>query len=249
VIILGAGTIGTELASSLVGAGCAVTLLDQADRPLDRFLAGHLGDAASQWIRQADVDLRLRTKVEGISRKRDSWTVAADSGPIEADLVVSALGARPVIGWLAGSGLDLLNGVRCNSHGTALDEAGRPVANVHAIGDVAAWARAKGGWRRFEDWTTAQRQGRHLARCLTGQCPVAPVDHEPAYFWTHQFGRRIQVLGTPERDARLVQNIDDPDREAAFYTLDGDRGPVAWIAVNSPREFALATRQLSAAPR
>ena len=243
VVILGAGTIGTELASSLVEAGCAVTIVDQADRPLDRFLGGHLGDSAAKWIRDAGVALHLGSPVVDIARQGDRWSVSAGSRQLSGDMVVSAVGIRPATLWLAGSGLDLADGIRCDSDGTALDTSGRPVRNVHAIGDVSAWSAAGTGPRRYENWTTAQQQGRHLARHVLGLSPVQPVGRERHYFWSHQFGRRIQVLGTPERDAALVQHADEPARKAGFYTLERDSQTVAWIAINTPREFATAMRK------
>ncbi|HET6500307.1 MAG TPA: FAD-dependent oxidoreductase [Amycolatopsis sp.] len=242
VIILGAGTIGTELASSLVDAGCAATIVDLADRPLDRFLGGHLGDASADWIRRAGVDLRLGTRVEDIAREGGSWLASTSSGPVSGDLVVSAIGTRPATEWLAGSGLDVADGVRCDSDGTAVDTSGRPVPTVHAIGDVSAWNTVDNERQSFQDWTTARRQGRHLARHLLGLHPAQPAGHEPHYFWSHQFGRRIQVLGIPHRDAILVQHVDEPARRAAFYRLERDSETVAWIAVNTPREFAKAMR-------
>ncbi|MER5221040.1 NAD(P)/FAD-dependent oxidoreductase [Streptomyces flaveus] len=244
VVILGAGTIGTELASSLSDIGCAVTVVDLADRPLDRFLGGHLGAEAAKWIREAGVRLSLGSRVEGITRTDDGgWSVATDSGPFTGDLVVSAVGTRPAVQWLAESGLDTADGIRCDGDGTALDTASRPVPNVHAIGDVSAWDADGTGPRRQEDWTTAQRQGRHLARRLLGLEPTEDVGRHLRYFWSHQFGRRIQVLGTPERDATLVHQVDVPERRAGFYTLERDGDTVAWIAVNTPKEFALAMRK------
>lgn len=242
VVVLGAGTIGTELASSLVESECRVTVVDLADRPLDRFLAGHLGAEAAGWIREAGVSLHLGTRVTGIAGHDGAWLVSTDSGDLVAEQVISAVGTRPVTDWLAGSGLDVADGVRCDGDGTALDTAGRAVAQVHAIGDVSAWAVAGGPPRRREDWTSAQRQGRHVARHLLGfdADPVAARERE--YLWTQQFDRRIQVLGVPERDANLVQHLDEPARRAASYTVERDGDTLAWITVNAPREFARAMR-------
>jgi len=114
---------------------------------------------------------------------------------------------------------------------------------VYAIGDVASWTTRDGERRRREDWTSAQRQGRQVARRLLGLAPLPVVGGDLDYFWSEQFGRRIQVLGTPARDGRLVQQSADPDRESAFYTVERDGRTVAWISVNAPREFALAIRQ------
>ncbi|WP_190813262.1 NAD(P)/FAD-dependent oxidoreductase [Saccharopolyspora pogona] len=242
IVILGAGTIGTELASSLTLAGAQVSLVDLTDNPLDRFLCGHLGAEAAAWIRDAGVSLHLGSRVEGVLKQSGGWRVVTDSAELSADLVVSAVGTRPATAWLAGSGLDVADGVRCDDEGTVLDTSGSPVSGVRAIGDVSAWGLIGAGARRCEDWTNAQRQGRSVARALLGKNPVH-MDAEPAYFWSHQFGRKIQVLGHPDREATLVQHVDEPHRKAAFYTLERGAETVAWIAINTPREFAMAMRK------
>lgn len=243
VVILGAGTVGTELASSLSLAGAALTLVDLADRPLDRFLGGHLGDEAAAWIRDGGVDLRLRTPVTAIRHAGDAWEVETGTDSIPADLVVSAVGTRPAMSWLDHSGLALGDGVLCDADGRALGPDGQVTKRVYAIGDVASWATAEGERRRREDWTSAQRQGRYVARRLLGLDPLVTLDAERDYFWSNQFGRRLQVLGTPLREGTLVQQVDDPDRKAAFFTVEKNGEIVAWISINRPREFALAMRQ------
>lgn len=241
-VVLGAGTIGTEIASTLKEAGGAVTLIDLADRPLDRFFAGHLGDIAERWIREGGVDLLLRTRVESVSAEGDAYTVLTDTSvALRADVVISAVGTRPAVKWLKDSGLDLVNGVQCTTDGAAVTRTAEVLPNVHAIGDVANWATRNGASRRREDWTSAQRQGRHVARQLVGLPGLQPLD-ERDYFWSHQFGRRIQVLGTPRRDAHLVTRSEAPARNASFHTLEVEGDPVAWISINSPRDFAFAMR-------
>jgi 3-phenylpropionate/trans-cinnamate dioxygenase ferredoxin reductase subunit len=242
VVILGAGTVGTELASSMSAAGAEVCLIDLAERPLDRFLAGHLGVEAADWIQDAGVDLRLGTRVAGIESSGDHWLVATDRGIVTGDVVACAVGTRPAVGWLDGSGVALGDGVLCDRDGQVLAVSGETIAGVHAIGDVASWSSYDGSRRRREDWTSAQRQGRHVAQVLSGQ-PADDLAVERDYFWSTQFGRRIQVLGTPVRDGILVQQVADPERNAAFYTVEQHDVTVAWISINRPREFALAMRQ------
>lgn len=243
IAILGAGTIGTELASSATDVGAQVTLIDPAPQPLQRFLGCHLGGEAAAWIRDGGVNLLLNTAAGAVEKAGDDrWIVVTGKGDVEANLVVSAIGTRPCVSWLRGSGLDISKGISCDRDGTALDSGGKPVPRIHAIGDVAAWADEDGIPRRHEDWTTAQRQGRQLARTLLGSGAVQPPDRERDYFWTHQFGRRVQILGTPAADGRLVTQMTNPGRKASFHAIERDGQTVAWISINAPREFALAMR-------
>lgn len=241
VVILGAGTIGTELASSLVDRGCDVSLVDLADCPLDRFLAGHLSLEVRRWIEEAGVSLHLGTRVHGVREDGNRLAVLTDSGSIAGDLVVSAVGVRPNTDWLVDAGLDVGDGLRCDVRGVVLDVDGQPMPGLYACGDVASWPSPDGVVRRREDWTSAQRQGRRVARHILGGAPASETELD--YFWSHQFGRRIQVLGIPDRSASLVHHVNEPQRGRLFCTLEKDAGTVAWIAVNSPKEFALAMRK------
>lgn len=248
-VILGAGTVGTEVASSLSAAGVAVTVVEPAPRPLDRLLAGHLGEWTAAWIRDGGVELLLGTRMERVVRDARGFTVHTDNcGALHADVVVSAVGARPNIGWLEGSGVAVGDGVQCDADGAVRTRDGRIRPDVHAVGDVAAWTERDGTALRREDWTSAQRQGRHVAGLITGFPHPGRCD-EPDYFWSHQFGRRLQILGRPTRDAQLTTSMHAPTRNASFHTLTVADTPVAWIAVNAPREFALATREALRQPR
>ena len=242
VAILGAGTIGTELASSLSALGCEAFIIDQASRPLDRFFAGHLGEQAASWISDAGVDLWLSTEVASVARAEKGFEILSSTGEsFCSDVVVSAVGVRPATQWLEGTCLELASGVRCDADGRALDSRGEVVSGIYAVGDVANWARSDGTFKRREDWTTAQRRGRHVSQMLFGREPL-PISREPDYFWTHQFNRRVQVLGEPSRTAALVTQSTTPERNAAFYSMEEDGGPVCWVAINAPREFAMAMR-------
>lgn len=244
VAIIGAGAIGTELASSLNRASCHVDLIDLAPQPLQRMFAGHLGDEASAWIRESGVELHLGWPLLELRRNGATWVVATETSRVSADLVVSAVGVRPEVGWLESAGLDCPDGVRCDNEGTVLSRSGEPIPWLHAVGDVAAWRGTDGAFRRHEDWTSAQRQARRVALRTLGLQDLPGDDDGLPYFWTQQFGRRIQILGAPDPHGRLTQLSANPDRQAAFYSVEGAAGDTtAWVAINEPRMFALALRE------
>lgn len=245
VAILGAGTIGTELASSAHAAGAEVSVIDLADRPLNRFLGGHLGAEVVDWMRKDGIALFLGHRVASVQRDKLGWQITMDRSALRADVVVSAVGTRPNVAWLHGSRIDTKNGVHCDGQGRALDQAGQPIGGVYAIGDVAVWPDGHGGARRREDWTNAQRQGRETARALMGLAPLAKADRD--YYWTQQFGRKVQILGDPHAGDELVTQMRNEARSASFHVVMSRGEPVAWIAVNAPREFAMAMRDAALA--
>lgn len=239
VIVIGAGTVGTELASTLAEAGARVTLVGRGRQPLARFFGGHLGTEAAAWIRGAGVDLRLGERIEKIVRRDGRWRVSVGSEELTSDMIVSAIGVRPNTDWLSGSGLHIADGVLCDSHGTALNESGQAVMGVHAVGDVARW-QGPGGARRREDWTSARRQGITVANAILGREPGESEKAKHDYFWTHQFGRRIQVLGNIDPNGELVLHVERPEHSSSFYTVENSDGTRAYISINSPQEFVLA---------
>jgi len=117
--------------------------------------------------------------------------VLADGSRLEADVVVVRIGGRPDLCWLADTGLDLTDGVRCDASGRVLGLDG-----VWALGDMASWADAETGVRhRFEHWASTSDQAGVVARAIVGA--EAPPSSVP-YVWSDQFGLKIQMIGRPD---------------------------------------------------
>lgn len=165
-----------------------------------------------------------------------------DGRRLAADTVVVGVGARPCTDWLAGSGLDLADGVRC-------DAAGRTnVPGVVAVGDCAAWYEpAIGAHRRVEHWTGArERPAAAVAALLCGGRGV-PQAPRPPYFWSDQYGTRIQFAGhCAHADSVTVEEGAAADRSfLAVYRSAGR--PVAVLGLDRPRPFTRWRRRLAGA--
>jgi 3-phenylpropionate/trans-cinnamate dioxygenase ferredoxin reductase subunit len=73
---------------------------------------------------------------------------------------------------------------------------------VWAVGDVAAWLDPTHGDRhRHEHWTSAGDQAATVARDILGERPPPPA---VPYFWSDQFGLKIQLFGRPEHADTLL---------------------------------------------
>jgi NADPH-dependent 2,4-dienoyl-CoA reductase/sulfur reductase-like enzyme len=113
--------------------------------------------------------------------------VATDEGTvIEADIVVTAVGDVPNVGWLATSGL-LRNGT------LEADARGRVRPGIVAVGDVAAFPTRR-GVRRVPLWTSAIDQSKVAAAALL-RGDEAPALCLRPYFWTEQFGISLKAAG------------------------------------------------------
>jgi NADPH-dependent 2,4-dienoyl-CoA reductase/sulfur reductase-like enzyme len=118
---------------------------------------------------------------------------------VEADVGVVGIGGVPKLGWMGGSSAGATAGA-----GLACGPTGRVegLPGVWAVGDVAAWSDPIHGDRhRHEHWTSAGDQAATVARDILGERPPPP---RVPYFWSDQFGLKIQLLGRPEHTDTLL---------------------------------------------
>jgi 3-phenylpropionate/trans-cinnamate dioxygenase ferredoxin reductase component len=202
VAVVGAGFIGTEVASAARQRGLPVTVVDLSPTPLAAQL-GPLGARALVDLhRDQGVDFRLGRRVTGLAgHERVSAVLLDDGSRIEADVVVVGIGVRPDTDWLTGTGLDVRRGLPADATGAT------PLPDVWAVGDVAAWPAAAGGPARpVEHWTSAVEQAAVVSANLL-RTPEERRQHEPVpYVWTDHYGIKVQQVGEhhPGDDARLV---------------------------------------------
>jgi NADPH-dependent 2,4-dienoyl-CoA reductase/sulfur reductase-like enzyme len=237
VVVVGAGFIGSEVASSCRALGVAVTVVDPLSHPLAA-LGPMVGEACAGLQREHGVDLRLGCTVQGVEgRERVERVRLSDGTTVEADVVVAGIGVTPATKWLEGSGLLLDDGVVCDE---TLAVTGCEA--IVAAGDVARWPhRLFDGRRvRLEHWTNAVEQGGAAANTLLAGVgagePFAPVPS----MWTDQFGVRIQSVGLPlfADEAILLQGSVEARR---FLVVYSERGRVVGaVGFNMPRAVAAA---------
>ena len=232
--IVGAGWIGAELATAAAARGCRVTVLEAAAAPLAAALGAVVGAQTAGWYAAAGVELRLRQPVESV---QPGGLALAGGGWLAADEVVTAVGVRPAVGWLEGSGIALDNGVAADEHLRA------SVPGVFAVGDcMAFWSLRYRRRLRFEHWDVALRAPAVAAANLMG----AADTYDPVpYFWSEQFGRMMQYVGFHGGADRMVLRGDPAGPRWAACWLAGDL-LVALLTVDSPRDLAQGRRLIEA---
>ncbi|MGW5443764.1 NAD(P)/FAD-dependent oxidoreductase [Streptomyces asiaticus] len=244
-VVIGAGFIGAEVASSCAALGLGVTVVEAAPLPLVPQLGEEMARVCAGLHTRGGATLLCGTGVAGLrGTGRVTGVELADGRVLPADVVVVGVGVRPVTEWLEGSGLALDDGVRCDAGCvTALP-------NVVAVGDVARLDQP-GTARtvRAEHWTSGMLQGAVAARNLLAGSTVERFDALP-YFWSDQYGARIQYAGRRESGdtVRIVEG--DPAEDGGFLAVYERNGiPTAALGVDRPRPFMRLRRELARAPQ
>ncbi|MFC8435621.1 NAD(P)/FAD-dependent oxidoreductase [Streptomyces sp. NPDC057253] len=238
IVVVGAGWIGAEFATAAREAGCAVTVVEAADRPLAGALPAEVAAPMTSWYADAGADLRTHARVV---RVEPGEVVLDDGSRVAAGAVVVGIGARPATAWLAGSGIEL------GAHGEVVaDERLRTSApDVHAVGDCASFPSGRYGERLMvHHWDNALQGPRTVAAAILGETS-AVYDPVP-YFWSEQFGRFVQYAGHhASADTTLWRG--DPSGPAWSVCWLRENRLVALLAVGRPRDLAQGRRLIEAA--
>ncbi len=233
VVVVGAGFIGSEVASACRSLGREVTVLEAMSVPLERAVGTEMGGVLGGLHAAHGVDLRLGAGVDGIEGvEKVEGVRLTDGTTIEADLVVVGIGVRPATDWLEGSGLVVDNGVVCDEFCRAMTSAGA-AEGIVAAGDVARWFNPFfGEHMRVEHWTNAVEQADAAARTLLGG-PTEAYAPIP-YFWSDQYGQRIRFVGHASGGETIEVAEGSVDEMKFVATYEREGRLVAALTVNLP---------------
>jgi NADPH-dependent 2,4-dienoyl-CoA reductase/sulfur reductase-like enzyme len=139
-VVIGAGFIGSEVASTCSDLGCEVTVIETLPVPLAPTLGVVVGGALGALHGRHGVALKTNTSVESVARGPDGVTEVelTDGTTLAADVVVAGIGVVPEVSWLEGSGLTLENGVVCDA-GLFAAHGGSPSAASRSGSSTGRW--------------------------------------------------------------------------------------------------------------
>ncbi|WP_443046811.1 NAD(P)/FAD-dependent oxidoreductase [Streptomyces sp. NBC_00247] len=241
VVVVGAGWIGAEFATAARAAGCAVTVVEAAARPLAGVLPAEVAAPMADWYARGGATLLTGVRVD---RVETGAVVLADGRRLPAGAVVVGIGARPATDWLAGSGIAL------GADGSVTADAALRTSapGVYAVGDCASYPSARYGARLLvHHWDNALQGPRTVAAGIAGPAAGggAPEPYDPVpYFWSEQFGRFVQYAGHHADADTLLWRGDPADGEWTVLWLR-DGALVALLAVGRPRDLTQGRRLLA----
>ncbi len=231
--IVGGGYIGLEVAAVAVTAGLKVTVLEAADRVLQRVAAPQISDYYAQLHRSHGVEIREHALVSGFDGNGAVQSVRCGDERVAADLVIVGIGIEPNIELAAAAGLDCDDGI-------VVDAACRTShADVFAAGDCTNHPNPVLQRRlRLESVPNALDQARVAAANMLGGDEIH--DSVP-WFWSDQYGLKLQMVGfAADGDTQVLRGDMQSNKFALFHLRDGCI--VAVDAVNNPREFMTGKR-------
>lgn len=217
VVIVGSGFIGCEAAASLAASGKTVTQVSDEAMPQLHRLGKDVARVLSDWLTEAGVTLVGGVRVIGI--EDGTRVLLSGHDPVEADLILTAVGAAP-LGELADhAGLDVHDGrVVVDEHLTT------SAAGVWAAGDVAYARNATAGRHlAVEHWDDADAMGTIAGTNAAGG--DATWDTVPG-FWSEIGERFLQysAWGDGYDSARFVDH-----GEGSFTVWYGQEGKTVGV--------------------
>ncbi|MFG2921102.1 NAD(P)/FAD-dependent oxidoreductase [Streptomyces sp. NPDC048305] len=240
IVVVGAGWIGAEFTTAARAAGCAVTVVEGADRPLAGTMPAEVAAPMAGWYAESGAVLLTGARV---ARVEQDAVHLADGRTVPAGAVVVGIGARPATGWLAGSGIAL------GADGSVTADASlrTSLPDVHAVGDCASFPSARYGERLLvHHWDNALQGPGAVAAALADG--VARTYDPVPYFWSEQFGRFVQYAGHHAAADTLLWRGDPADPSWTVCWLR--QGVlVALLAVSRPRDLAQGRRLIEAGAR
>ncbi len=131
VLQLGAGFIGCIIMEALAARGVKLSVVEMGDRMVPRMMGPTAGGMIRNWVQSKGVEVFTATKVESIEAGTPLKVKLSNGKTVEADLVISAAGVRPAIGFLKNSGITCLLGVLTDA------QLQSNVPGIFAAGDCA----------------------------------------------------------------------------------------------------------------
>ncbi|MEW8050392.1 MAG: NAD(P)/FAD-dependent oxidoreductase, partial [Candidatus Thiodiazotropha sp.] len=181
VVLIGAGFIGCIILEALVERDVKLTVVEKGDRMVPRMMDNVAGNLLKNWCEKKGVRILTSSGVVGFSESGSGLSVDLDSGEsLAADLVITAMGVRANIDFLAGSGIETDQGILVNDHLQTSWE------DIFAAGDVA----------QGRDFSTGADSIQAIQPTSVEHGRIAAINMVKDQAITHQGSLNMNVLDT-----------------------------------------------------
>ncbi|MFW2541124.1 NAD(P)/FAD-dependent oxidoreductase [Primorskyibacter sp. 2E107] len=231
VLIVGGGYIGLEAAAVAAKLGLTVTLVEAADRVLQRVASAETSAYFRDLHKSHGVDLREGV---GLARIMGETSVTgaelADGTMLDVDFVIVGVGILPASGLAEGAGLDIDNGIKVDAQGRTSDP------HIWAAGDCASFP-GHGAQMRLESVGNAIDMAELVADNIMGQ--GRSYEAKP-WFWSDQYDVKLQIAGLNTGYDQVV--VRDGGAGALSHWYFAGARLLALDAMNDSRAYMVGKR-------
>ena len=233
-VIVGAGYIGLEVASVAASLGVEVTVIEMANRVMNRTVDPIISSYYQKLHESHGVKIHLDNGLKEFEGDASVTAVLCSDGlRLEADLVVIGAGVLPNQEIAIKAGLECNNGIMVNEFGETSNE------HVFACGDCTNHPNKSLNTRlRLESIHNAMEQSKTVANTIMGN--RKPYDQVP-WFWSDQYDHKLQLVGiSGEHDETIMRGSESEQKFLLFYLKNSEL--IAVNAINSSKEFLICRK-------
>lgn len=240
-VIIGGGYIGLEVAATGRELGLDVTVLEMAERVMNRVTCPEMSAFYQETHAAKGVRIVCNARVEAMApyanERRVRAVVCEGGDEYPADVVIVGVGVVAADDLAKSAGLESTIGIVVDEHCRTSDP------NIYAAGDCTSHHNFHYGRRmRLESVDNAFEQGTSAALNMLG----TPTRHDKLpWFWSDQYDLKLIIIGVSIGYDTVVMRGDPAARSfSACYLRDGEL--ISVDTVNSPKD-QMAARKLIAA--
>jgi 3-phenylpropionate/trans-cinnamate dioxygenase ferredoxin reductase subunit len=233
-VIIGAGYIGLEAAAIAAKKNKKVTIIEMADRVMNRTVDPQISEYYLNLHKSYGVNFHFNTSLETINEASDSLEVVCSDGTeMKADSVLIGAGVVPNIELAEEAGIYCDNGI-------IVDEFGQTnFKNIYACGDCTNHPnKILNKNLRLESVHNAMEQAKTVASSVMNN----PVEYNQVpWFWSDQYDHKLQIVGlSGDHDVVTMRGNTNDAKFMLFYTKDEEL--IAVDAINNPKEFLISRK-------
>ena len=233
-VIIGAGYIGLEAAAIAAKKNKKVTIIEMADRVMNRTVDPQISEYYLNLHKSYGVNFHFNTSLETINKVSDSLeVVCSDGNEMKTDSVLIGAGVVPNIELAEEAGIYCDNGI-------IVDEFGQTnFKNIYACGDCTNHPnKILNKNLRLESVHNAMEQAKTVASSVMNN----PMEYNQVpWFWSDQYDHKLQIVGlSGDHDMVTMRGNTNDAKFMLFYTKDEEL--IAVDAINNPKEFLISRK-------
>ena len=234
IVVVGAGYIGLEVAAIAAKQNKSVTVIEMADRVMNRTVDPQISDYYLNLHQKNGVTFKFNTSLqEIIGTNNPEKVVCSDGSEVAADMVVIGAGIMPNVELAENAGLSCDNGIVVNEFGKT------DHADIYACGDCTNHPNKLLNKKiRLESVHNAMEQSKTVASSIINK---SLAYNQIPWFWSDQYDHKLQIVGLSGDHDKVIMRGDMSEAKfMLFYTKDDKL--IAVDAVNNSKEFLICKK-------